>query len=564
MIQLIPAVKKLELTGGNFSKKGVFFSLADSRLAVAAGKLPQCADGAELTVTVTGGAGEGYELWVRSDSIEIRAENEAGAFYAIQTLRQLFAQNEIPCLHIQDAPDFPHRGFYHDVTRGKVPTVASVKALIDDMAYYKLNSLQLYVEHTYPFAECEELAEEKGHLTAEELRQIGAYCQENFIDFIPSLSTFGHLFELLNMEKHRHLQVLHPYTPSANFWRERMAHHTIDPRNPQSLALIQSLIDQYAPNFDSETFNICCDETFDLKIFGDEAGKLYVDFVKKIIDHVKAKGKKVMMWADILLKYPQVIGDIPEDIIFLNWNYNAAPPEGDVVKFKELGRKQIVCPGTTTWNRFCERVDVEEKNISLMAEYGYKHGALGVLNTNWGDWGNPCSVELAMYGMVLGAEKSWSVATPVDEEFYARVDQLLYGKAGALALLKKASTLHDSLNWRPFVDAAICLRDEGKLTPELITEDAVAAALEQTAQLKKELSEPWEKDEYRKELLLCVDALAVMAQQMAALAGLGQYPAADTEKWLSAYTESWLKKNKPSELKHIQNIFRVSETIGRT
>ena len=61
-----------------------------------------------------------------------------------------------------------------------------------------------------------------------------------------------------------------------------MKHHTIDPLNSESFEVIKSLIDQYAPNFESEYFNICCDETFDLKKYqeqGKDVGKIYVDFV---------------------------------------------------------------------------------------------------------------------------------------------------------------------------------------------------------------------------------------------------------------------------------------------
>ncbi len=84
---------------------------------------------------------------------------------------------------------------------------------------------------------------------------------------------------------------------------------------------------------------------------------------------------------------------------------------------------------------------VEEENISLMAEYGHKHGALGVLNANWGDYGHTCSLELSLYGLVLGAEKSWTVATKVGEEFSKKVDFLLYQQEGALDALKEVSAL---------------------------------------------------------------------------------------------------------------------------
>ena len=74
-------------------------------------------------------------------AVKIQAESPAGAFYAIQTLRQILKEETVPCLHIKDRPDFKYRGFYQDVTRGKIPTVATLKKLIDDMAYYKLSFL---------------------------------------------------------------------------------------------------------------------------------------------------------------------------------------------------------------------------------------------------------------------------------------------------------------------------------------------------------------------------------------------------------------------------------------
>jgi N-acetyl-beta-hexosaminidase len=67
--------------------------------------------------------------------------------------------------------------------------VATLKSLIDQMAYYKLNSLQLYVEHTFEFEEYKDLNEKLGYLSKEEIKEIDAYCEENFIEFIPSLST---------------------------------------------------------------------------------------------------------------------------------------------------------------------------------------------------------------------------------------------------------------------------------------------------------------------------------------------------------------------------------------
>lgn len=566
MIKLIPAVKHIEIYSNFFLGQGLCYeeNSIDSRLLSALKKLPYNKAGAKLDICIAGHTGEGYELSINENDVRIKADGPAGAFYAVQTLRQIFKSSEIPCLYIKDFPDFEYRGFYHDVTRGKIPTVETIKKLIDQMAYYKLNSLQLYVEHTFEFEEYKHLNASTGCLTKEDLLQIGAYCKENFIDFVPSLSTFGHLYELLEQPQYKHLRVLKNYETLPNFWYARMRHHTLDPENPQSIALVESLIDQYISCFDSEWFNICCDETFDLHTYdalGIDSGKLYVDFVNKIITHVQKHGKKVMMWADILLKHPETIAQIPEDICFLNWDYSAAPSEEKIIRFSQSGRNQIVCPGTHTWGGLCENVDIEEQNICRMVEYGYAHGAKGVLNTNWGDWGNPCSLELAMYGLVLGAEKSWSVATAVDDAFYSRVNGLLYENDNGIRYLKELSKLHTLANWKIFCRTYFyhrygCESDKMEATLDLV------AVQHEYAELAKRLSaEHWVHDEYRQEMLVVAEGICVIAELWAKLLGQPAERLTDTRQWLHKYSEKWLQKNQPNELYRIREMFEYCEDI---
>lgn len=561
MLKLIPAVKSLEIKESFLRKKAIFFCVTgvDVRLAKALCKLPQAEDGAVVTLTVTGKGGEDYILDVAETAISITAGSEAGAFYAIQTLRQLFTHEKVPCLHIEDASDFPHRGFYHDITRGRISRVETLLQLVEDMAYYKLNSLQLYVEHVFPFKETADLMEKTGCITPEELRQVQAACKDNFIEFIPSLSTFGHMFEILELPQYKHLAVLDHFKTRKNFWGDRQRHHTINPLAPGSEELVQSLIDQYYPLFESKFFNICCDETFDLDkyLVCDDPGKVYADFVKKIIGMVKTRGRDVMMWADILLKHPEVIDDIPDDTIFLNWNYKIDPPEENIAKLAQMGKKQIVCPGNSAWYRLCENVEVEEGNISKMAHYGKKYGALGILNTNWGDWGHPANLELGMYGLVLGAEKSWSEETAVDDAFYEKVDHLLYQQSGAMALLKEISQLHSYVLWKDFSRMHLFKRygetSDYEFNP--VSKEGLATIQKALPTLREKLSAPWEKDAYRKEFLCAAEGLCLMAELSNKLAGRKVATLVDPSKWMADYSANWRRTNKENELCNIIDLF---------
>ena len=561
-MKLLPEVKKLEIKNGYLTKKyrAPYDGDVDERLKKGVEKLPCGEDGVKLVINTKGTDCEKYSLEITEDKIEITSEGLNGIFYGIQTLRQILKSNEVPCLQIEDEPDFGYRGLYHDITRGKIPKASTLKKLIDDMAYFKMNSLQLYVEHVFKFKETEELAEKTGYISKEELEELDKYCYDNFIEFIPSIATFGHMYEILEQEKYKYLRVCKDVKTPRNFWRSRMAHHTIDPVKEESFELVKSLIDQYYPLFKTDKFNICCDETFDLENYGEgiDAGKMYVDFVRKIISHVGSRNKKVMMWADILLKHPETLECLPDDIYYLNWIYSKDPSEEKVIKLAEMGKKQIVCPATRSWSRFCENFEVEQENISKLVEYGYKHGAIGVLNTNWGDYGNPASIDLAMFGIVLGAVKSWDAGAKNDERFYNAVNELLYGGDGAVEYLKRVSSAHSMIApiWNGFCTKYFEIRYEEKpeTSVEFITENIPAVQKECADIVNKLLEQKWEYDEAREEMILCAEGICVLAQLGAKMFGAKADTIVDVKQWMKKYKEKWLQKNKESEISKIEEM----------
>lgn len=559
MLHLIPKVKTLKIFDGFLSKNTVCLNtdFEDERLFVAFKNLPQSDDGIKLEFNIQNNDSELYEIEIKQDLIAVNADSTVAAFYAIQTLRQIFTHKNIPCLYIKDWPDLKYRGFYHDATRGRILTVDAAKKLIDKMAYVKLNSLQLYVEHTYEFKELKELNKTTGNLTSDELKEIDLYAKQNFIDFIPSLSTFGHMYEILEQEPFKHLRVLKENF--KNYLFARMMHHTINPEEPESIKLVKSLIDQYAPNFSSEYFNICCDETFDLKTYKGKTDSktLYIEFVKQIIAHVKKKGKKVMMWADILLEYPELIEQIDDDIYFLNWEYEPEPNEQKIIKFKNLGRTQIVCPGTWSWYRFLERVEWEEQNISNMANYAYEHGALGMLNTNWGDFGHPSPIQLALYGMVLGAAKSWEHSTQLNDNYFADVDHLIYKQNGAVAILKQLSYYHSKLEWRDFVAVKVAFEYGDKPEIKLSEQTVKDIQREYKDIISKTNAEP--QNEFLSAFGLAAKAVLVIAEITAKIAGYNIERITNTNEFLSEYSKQWLAQSKEKELFLVTDIFEILE-----
>lgn len=99
---------------------------------------------------------EGYELTVAPDSVVVRAPGQAGVFYGLQSLFQLFPLQilstqpvtGIPwtaaCVYIQDQPRFAWRGMMLDVSRHFVDKV-EVERILDGLALHKINTFHWHL-----------------------------------------------------------------------------------------------------------------------------------------------------------------------------------------------------------------------------------------------------------------------------------------------------------------------------------------------------------------------------------------------------------------------------------
>lgn len=88
-----------------------------------------------------------YELSIAKQGIAITAFDQAGAFYAVQSIFGLIdSQNveSLPLLSIQDAPRFDYRGVMVDVARN-FHSKDAILATLDQMAAYKMNKLHLHL-----------------------------------------------------------------------------------------------------------------------------------------------------------------------------------------------------------------------------------------------------------------------------------------------------------------------------------------------------------------------------------------------------------------------------------
>jgi len=347
--------------------------------------------------------------------------------YGAQTLRQVARQagGLWPALTISDHPCLPNRGVMMDVCRGKVPTMDTLKWVVDEMALYKMNVLQLYTEHTFKFAHHPRIGEDCGSLSSEDMLELDAYAKAQGVELIPNLNSFGHCEHVLSMPEYAHLA------------ESDVARWSLCPVDEEVFNFLDELYGDMLPSFTSEWFNVGCDETWDLgKGRSKEAceekgtGRVYIDFLLRLRELAAGHGKRIQIWGDILLHYPELVGDLPEDVLLLDWHYGAADDYPSVGVFQESGRAFWVCSGTSSWNSLFPRIDNANVNIRNLTRQGYEAGATGLLNTDWGDHGHYQQIGLSLYGYLFGAEQSWTGGITEDADFDARFGRLAFGPKG--------------------------------------------------------------------------------------------------------------------------------------
>ncbi len=273
-------------------------------------------------------------LIVLGEKSVVYASKPEGFVFAVATLEQLKASDELVPLYLYDAPDCAIRGF-----RVFLPgheTIGEFKQMIDMLAYYKFNSIILEIGGAMEYKSHPEINEawvefcddvrrysgrsheiqyqmypwqkdsihcdngDGGFISQDECRDIAAYCRARGINVIPEEPTLSHSDYMLRRRPDLREQVLDEYAD------------TYCPSNPESYKLVFELLDEVIDVFEPEYINIGHDECYSIGVCERCKGKspvdLYVGDITKIHDYLAAKGVKTMMWAEKLLDARSSLG----------------------------------------------------------------------------------------------------------------------------------------------------------------------------------------------------------------------------------------------------------------
>lgn len=413
------------------------------------GGLPRT--GAAAAAREAGAAAQAFGLTITAERIGIAADGDAGRLYAVQALRQLLVAAEdadrdsdhesasgvtLPCGSVEDWPDLPDRGYMLDISRNRVPTRETLDELLDLLLLLRYNHLELYLEHTFAYAQHQEVWEGWSPMTPEEVRRLDREAAARGIELVPNQNSFGHMTRWLEHESYRHLAE----TPDG--FTDPWGGHRDYPFSLAPVAagveeFLAGLYDELLPCFRSRRFHVGLDETFDLgqgrsaEAIAAEAerlgaaasadaesarGRIYLDFLKRIHAMVDARNHRMLFWADIIQNHPDLVPELPEGVPAVEWGYDADHDfDTRCRRLADAGVEFMVAPGTSLWNSVGGRYNVAKVNIRRAVDAALRFGGRGMLLTDWGDNGHIPPPVLADPAIALAGAHSWNAAAALPD-----------------------------------------------------------------------------------------------------------------------------------------------------
>ena len=309
---------------------------------------------------------EAYELQIRKNKVVILASDEAGRFYALQTLKQLADADIMYCGVIKDEPRYEWRGFMLDEARHFFG-MEKVKELLDLMARYKLNRFHWHLSDNqgwrieikaYPQL-CEIAAvgnNSDGNApakfyTQDEVREIIAYAAERHIEVIPEIDMPGHATAFVKA-----------------FPELDGGHRTVNVANPKLYEVLETVMKELADLFPGRYLHIGGDEVSrrgweSLPEMPEFMAKnniaSYHDIQKyfevRLSDIVAKTGKLSIAWDDV------INGDMNTENTLLQWWQSDRP--GNLEKSLEYGYKTIICPWGSFYLDYVQDIRCKEGHL---------------------------------------------------------------------------------------------------------------------------------------------------------------------------------------------------------
>lgn len=312
---------------------------------------------------------EAYTLEIERGRIVLEANDAQGISNALATLHQLILtakDNKLPIINIQDKPRFGYRGLMLDCSR-HFWTVDELKETLSQMAFFKLNKLQMHLTDNnawrlamdqYPeltakgtyYSDFPDLSGK--YYSTNDLKEIVKYAQALGIEIIPEVDLPGHAIALLAAMPQLSCKggtfEAYPEELPLN-QRKRGNENMLCIGNPESIRFAQEVVDALIQIFPSKYIHLGGDEVptaiwekcpkcqaLYKKEGMKEPSELQDYFTRKMSEYIRSKGKIMVGWDEINDRHAAT----PEDMLTV-WRDNGLKAQKAAL---ERGIPVVMCP----------------------------------------------------------------------------------------------------------------------------------------------------------------------------------------------------------------------------
>lgn len=261
---------------------------------------------------------EAYVLEI-GNSITVKAASAKGMFYGMQTLLQIFKQDDkVARGKAVDYPLFQTRGFMIDVARDYFE-IEYLESVIRKLAWMKLNYIHVHFTDAEAFRLKSDLfpglAHPTEHYTKEDIRRLQDYAARFHVMLIPEIEMPAHAASYSDYNPYlgfdcASMRVGHKVTEGFEESEQADWGFTVDITRREVRTWLKALLDEWIPLFDAPYFHIGGDEwQYDVNKYAcpelmeatrragfEYPGDIFVDFVNEMNELVKSHGKTTHIW----------------------------------------------------------------------------------------------------------------------------------------------------------------------------------------------------------------------------------------------------------------------------
>lgn len=379
------------------------------------------------------------------------------------------------------AGPFRYRAFHLDM-RAEVMTMDALKSLADELSKDGINAIIMEYEATFPFEGHATICNANA-FTKEEVKDFVNHCSSVGIDVIPLQHCFGHCEHILRHDRYKNLRE-----------SSKDPSQVCPLKTNEAVPVFTEIFKEVAALHPSQYFHIGADETYLLGSCKDcrkvDKSKLFVDYINAMCLIVEKMGKTPVIWADIILKYPDSLSELPENLVFVDWNYGWNPNRFG--KLDNLFEQSVKMWGAGALrshpdNWYLTQWMKHFNNIATLVPFAREHGYEGMVQTSWSTSGTygyyfdtesevidmqPVRLVYPMSGFRI-LQKAFCVVVNSDETFepeqfirkYAR-DNFGFDRHGEDILMKYFSMPQEQIN----ISSAGAKDVTGKPLPQILEE----------------------------------------------------------------------------------------------